>query len=199
MSAGLPERIAIVPTRTRRASIAGSFDRRLVRAGMPPLKRQPLTCIYNRFAPLLRLYIDLASGIPIASQFGPKWLRVQISDFPALSARSRIGISKPTEDDGMSAGEVKQYLVEHAKSHGAFLPKESRSARANAFACSRALSLSSCSGRRGGGGGLVHRPNRRTQTACHPKSEPRNFRRSGRGGKLLQVAAVRPASLFTAS
>ena len=88
------------------------------------MKRQPLTRTYNRFALLLFLYIDLASGIPIASQFGPKWLRVQISDFPALSACPRIGISKPTEDNGMSAGEIKQYLVEHAKSHGVLLPPE---------------------------------------------------------------------------
>jgi hypothetical protein len=62
---------------------------------MPQLKRQPLTRTYNRFALLLRLYIDLASGIPIASQIGPKWLRVQISAFPhsphvhVLAAASR--------------------------------------------------------------------------------------------------------------
>jgi hypothetical protein len=78
---------------------------------------------------LLCLYIGLASGIPIASQFGPKWLRVQISDFPALVACPRIGIGKPTEDNGMSAGEVKQYLVEHAKSHGVLSFRGNRARR----------------------------------------------------------------------
>ena len=97
--------------------------------GHGPLKRQPLTRTYNRFAPLLRLYIDLASGIPIASQFGPKWLRVQLSEFPALCARPRLGISKPAEDNGMSAGEVKQYLVEHAKSHGVLSSRRNRARR----------------------------------------------------------------------
>jgi hypothetical protein len=130
----------------------GSFDRRRVRAGMPPLKRQPLTRTYNRFAPLLRLYIDLASGIPIASQFSPKWLRVQISDFPALSARPRIGISKPTEDNGMSAGEVKQYLVEHAKSHGVLTFRGNRARRVQTLL--PALGPFHCQAVPGGGGGF---------------------------------------------
>jgi hypothetical protein len=116
---------------------------------MSQLKRQPLTRTYNRFALLLRLYIDLASGIPIASQFGPKWLRVQISDFPALSARPRIGSSKPTEDNGMSAGEVKQYLVEHAKSHGVLSFRGNRARRVQTLL--PALGSFSCQAVPGGG------------------------------------------------
>jgi hypothetical protein len=108
---------------------------------------------------LLRLYIDLTSGIPIASQFGPKWLRVQISDFPALSARPRIGISKPAEDNGMSAGEVKQYLVEHAKSHGVLSSRRNRARRVQTLLPALGLFAVKLFRAEGGGGGLVHRPN----------------------------------------
>ena len=128
----LIEPVAVERLATGAPHDAGRPLRRQPFAGFPHgifPRRQPLTRTYNRFAPLLRLYIDLASGIPIASQFGSKWLRVQISDFPALSARPRIGISKPTEDNGMSAGEVKQYLVEHAKSHGVLSFRGNRARR----------------------------------------------------------------------
>jgi hypothetical protein len=90
----------------------------------------------------------------------------------------------------MSAGEVKQYLVEHAESHGVLSFRGNRARRVQTLL--PALAPFRCQPVQGGGGGLVHRPNRRTQTACHPKSEPRNFRRSGREGSRYRLRRCGP-------